>query len=85
MLKIVHVNGMAKATTLQLAGRLIGPWVEELRRTCEPILARGDSLAIDLSEVSFVDQAGVELLGWLRSREAVLSNCSGFIAELLKG
>jgi anti-anti-sigma regulatory factor len=85
MLRIVHVNGMAKITTLRLAGRLIGPWVEELRRACEPILARGDSLAIDLTEVSFVDQAGVELLGWLRGREAVLSNCSGFVAELLKG
>ncbi len=85
MLKIVQINGIPKATTLRLAGRLIGPWVEELRRACEPILASGDSLAIDLSEVSFVDQAGVELLGRLRGREAVLSNCSGFVTELLKG
>ena len=85
MLKIVHVNGMAKTMTLQLAGRLVGAWVEELRLACEPILARGDSLAIDLSEVSFVDQSGVELLQWLRGREAVLSNCSGFVTELLKG
>lgn len=85
MLKIVFVNGTSRALTLQLAGRLVGEWVEELRRACEPILARGDSLAVDLSEVSFVDQAGVELLRWLRGREAVLSNCSGFVAELLKG
>jgi anti-anti-sigma regulatory factor len=85
MLKIVHANGTAGETRLQLEGRLIGLWVQELRQVCEPILARGDSLAIDLSEVSFVDQAGVELLGWLRSREAVLSKCSGFIVELLRG
>jgi anti-anti-sigma regulatory factor len=85
MLKIVFLNGKNEATTLQLAGRLVGVWVEELRRACEPILARGDSLAVDLTEVSFVDQAGVELLRYLRSREAVLSNCSGFITELLKG
>lgn len=85
MLKIIVANGTNRATTVRLAGRLIGPWVEELRRACEPVLAKGDVLALDMSEVSFVDQAGVELLWRLRSRNAVLSNCSGFVAELLKG
>jgi ABC-type transporter Mla MlaB component len=85
MLKIVSVNGTGRLTTLRLAGRLIGPWVEELRLACEAALAKGEVLALDMSEVSFVDQAGVELLRRLRRRDARLSNCSGFIAELLKG
>jgi hypothetical protein len=72
-------------TTLELAGRVVGPWVRELSRSCERILAVGGTLSVDLSQVSFVDRDGLEVLQRLRARDVRLVNCSPFVAEQLKG
>ncbi len=84
MLKIAFVETSNGTPTLSMEGRLIGPWVEELRRLCDSILAGGGKLILDLSEVSFVDRNGVELLQSLRQRHVVLVNYSNFVAELLR-
>lgn len=84
MLKIVLTEGTKEMPTLKLEGRVIGPWVEELRGSCESVFSRGGRLALDLSEVSFVDRDGVELFRSLRRRQVTLLNCSSFVAELLK-
>jgi hypothetical protein len=41
-------------------------------------------LALDFSDVWFMDRDGVELLWSLRCRDVVLLNCSPFVAERLK-
>jgi len=84
MLKIVVGETSRELTVLNLEGQLIGPWVEELERVCEPILARGAGLSLDLSTVSFVSREGVDLLWRLRDRRALLANCSRFVAEQIK-
>jgi hypothetical protein len=84
MLKIVIKEGAPGAPVLDLEGQVVGPWVEELDRVCEPILARGAGLSLDLSSVSFLSREGVELLWRLRGRHARLLNCSRFVAEQLK-
>jgi hypothetical protein len=85
MLKIVVVNESASgATTLHLEGQVVGPWVEELGQACEPILARGDALRLDLSSVSFLSREGVHLLWKLRDRQVGLLHCTGFVTEQLK-
>ncbi len=84
MLRIVLVEPANGTVALRLEGRVIGPWVEELRRSCEPVLATGARLRIDLTDVSFVDRDGVELFRRLRSRRGALVNCSPFVAEQLK-
>ena len=83
MLKIELIES-GDTPTLRLEGRVIGPWVEELRRSCEPALATGARLSVDLSDVSFVDRDGVELFRSLRKRQVMLLNCSGFVAEQLR-
>ena len=55
----------------------------ETRRVLERALTDGARLALDLSEVTFVDQAGLELLCALGQR-GVAFDCSGFVAEQLK-
>jgi hypothetical protein len=72
------------SVTLRLEGRVVGPWVEELRRACEGVLDAGAMLALDLSEVSFVDRNGVELVRSLRNQNVTLLNCSPFVTEQLK-
>jgi hypothetical protein len=84
MLKIVTVARENGPFVLRLEGRVIGPWVEELRRSCERTLATGTGLSLDLSHVSFLDRDGVELLRTLRTRDVALVNCSPFVAEQLK-
>jgi len=84
MLKIDSVANGGGTITLILEGRLIGPWVEELRQACKGALDKPPSLTLDLAGVAFVDRAGVELLRSLADRHARLSNCSPFVAEQLK-
>ncbi len=84
MLKIERVETLREPVTLKLEGRVIGPWVEELRRSCESVLARHTKLVLDLAEVSFVDLEGVALLLGLADRHVRLASCSRFVAEQLK-
>ena len=84
MLKIELLQNRQDAVTLELAGRVVGPWVAELNRSCEQALGVGGTLSVDLRGVSFVDREGVELLLRLRRRHVSLINCSPFVAEQLK-
>jgi ABC-type transporter Mla MlaB component len=84
MLKIVSVPNEGGAATLVLEGRLIGPWVEELRRSCELAFGSSEGLTLDLGGLSFVDRGGLELLRCLADRHARLNNCSPFVAEQLR-
>lgn len=84
MLKIECSDKESKSITLRLEGRVIGPWVEELRRVAETILASNAILTFDLSEVTFVDRQGIELFRNLRDRQATFLNSSVFVAEQLK-
>ncbi len=85
MLKIGPVETVNETTKLRLEGRLIGPWVEELRRACDQVLTTGARLTLDLSDVSFLDRSGVELIRSLRNRNVALLSCSAFVGEQLRG
>ena len=84
MLRIWSVEPPEGTVILRLEGRLIGPWVEELRRSCDRVLPAGVKLTLDFSEVSFVDRNGIELIRTLGKRNVALLNCSPFVAEQLK-
>jgi anti-anti-sigma regulatory factor len=84
VLRIVAIESGNEATLLRLEGRVIGPWVEELRRSCDGVLNTGARLTLDLSDVSFVDRGGVELFRSLSSRDVALLNHSRFVAEQLR-
>ena len=84
MLKIVALGNSHDATTLMLEGRLIGPWVEELRHSCENALGATTRLILDLGRVTFIDREGIELLRKLADRHAQVTNCSPFVAEQLR-
>lgn len=85
MLKIESIQTVnSGSTTLRLEGRVIGPWVEEVRQSCESVCSRGARLILDLSDVSFVDRQGIELFRSLQHRQVELRNCSPFVAEQLK-
>lgn len=84
MLRIFPAENGNETLTLRVEGRMIGPWVEELRRSCEPIVARGARLVLDLSGVSFIDRDGARLLIHLQAGGARIWGCSPFVQEQLK-
>jgi hypothetical protein len=84
MLKIVLDATGSSRLVLRLEGRVVGPWVQELRRSCERALATPASLALDLADVSYLDRDAVQLLRSLGIRGVALVNCSPFVAEQLK-
>jgi anti-anti-sigma regulatory factor len=63
----------ADSLTFQLEGRLVGPWVKELRDCWQQTLSGGKRpVHIDLRAVTYVDAAGKELLADLYRQGAVL-------------
>ena len=60
MLKITTIRE-SDTTIIKLEGRLAGPWIEELERVWNEVVQYG-SMAIDLSDVTFVSSEGRQLL-----------------------
>ena len=81
MLKISQTGMANHSVTLKLEGRVIGPWVEELRRVCEAHFAEARAVKLDLAEVSYVDAEGAATLTGFRSRGVRLINCSPFVEQ----
>jgi anti-anti-sigma regulatory factor len=69
-------------TLLQLEGRLVGPWVEELRKVFSTRY-EAQSMSLDLRGVSFADAQGVLLLRKLAETVPLL-NCSSFLAQQIQ-
>jgi anti-anti-sigma regulatory factor len=85
MLRIADVHNADGTTTLRLEGKLVGPWVEELRRTAEILAGRTrEPLVIDLAMMTFADQAGIELLRELARLPATFISCSPFASAQLR-
>jgi len=84
MLRITEKWQENKAPSLVLEGRLVGPWVELLRVSCEQLAARVPQFTLDLAEVNFADAAGLTLLHQFQLQQITLGNCPAFLQEQLK-
>jgi len=84
MLKISQAEKANHSVTLKLEGRVVGEWVCELRQVCETLLTEGQSLKLDLADVTFADASGVAALSSFKSRGVTFSNYSPFVEEQLK-
>ena len=83
MLKITEIARNDSSTTFKLEGKLLGPWVDELRNVCTQPLNRAEQVGLDLAAVTFVNAAGAELLRELIRKGIIITKCSAFVAELL--
>jgi ABC-type transporter Mla MlaB component len=84
VLKISIINDSDQAIELQLEGKLVGPWVEELRKLSDEALSLQKNVSLDLAKVWFVDSRGVTLLHNLAKRQVSELNCSQFVSQQLK-
>jgi len=69
-MKIARVDDGASGSirTLKLEGKLLGPWVDELPRACQELKTPPSGLRMNLAGVTFIDPAGIKLLGDLIRR-----------------
>ena len=84
MLRISVINDSDQYIRFQLEGRLVGPWVGELRRLSLEALSRQKTVSLDLERVWFVDLQGVTLLRDLAEKQVTQLNCSSFVSQQLK-
>ncbi len=82
MLKISVSEQAPSCRIIKLEGKLLQAWIDEVGCLC--VKAEDGSLPrLDLSSLSFVDRAGVELLQQLLRQGVRIHACSPFVAELL--
>ena len=84
MLKITRVGSLDQEVTLQLHGRVTGPWVELLRQCAESVLAEGARLTLDLQNIYFIDCEGVGLIKSLMDRGVRQVKAPLFVAEQIR-
>jgi len=82
MFRITRIPGTS-TTTLKVEGKLLAPWLDDFQTAVS-----NDSstvpISLDLSGVTFVDTAGLEVLAAMIRRGLVVSSCSNFVAALLQ-
>ena len=83
MLKITETARNDSSRTFKIEGKLLGPWVDELRNVCTQPFDRLELVGLDLAAVTFVNVAGAELLRELIRKGIIITQCSAFVAELL--
>jgi anti-anti-sigma regulatory factor len=83
MLRISEIGKWNGAVTLHVEGRLIGPWVPEMRAACEAA-QREHELQLDLGDLEFVDDSGIRLLLGLLGQGVALDSAPPFIREQLR-
>jgi ABC-type transporter Mla MlaB component len=68
---------------LRLEGKLIGPWVSELKACCAIVCQEGHRLSLDMTDVVFADRTGLALLRSLQESHVVLAGCPALISAEL--
>lgn len=82
MLRMTRTES-GQVTTIFLEGKILGPWVPEIRAAVAAIRS-GQTRRIDLAGVTFVDLAGAELLSALHRDGVEVASCSPFVEELMR-
>lgn len=83
MLMITCTETGDSIRTLRLEGKLLEPWTGELRAACAGPGLPLSRIRLDLSRVSYLDAAGVQLVKGLIEQGVTVTACSGFVAEIL--
>lgn len=85
MVRITVIESSNAGVRLRVEGRLTGRGVEELRQSCELHALDGKArLSVDLADVSFADENGIELLRDLQARNVAILNLAPFLAMKLR-
>lgn len=83
MLRITKAVESRSLVTLTVEGRIVSEWVPVLEEECLTCLRERQQVRLDLSEVSFIDRRGVEMINRIQSENLQIINCPALIEHLL--
>ena len=76
-----EIRWLENGPTLKMEGKLAGDWAQQARDlVTKDLVPKG--LVVDLTEVSYVDSAGEQLLKWLASVGAVFVARNVYVAAV---
>jgi len=81
VLRITH-SGSIQLATLDLEGKLLGPWVDEVREIVAKLRTNA-AVRLNLERLSFADLDGIDLLHELQRDGVDFFGCTPLIAGLL--
>ncbi|MEE8075565.1 MAG: STAS domain-containing protein [Candidatus Binatia bacterium] len=76
VLRITKVAENQSLVTMKLEGKIASDWVSLLERECLSVLQKKRRAVLDLSDVTFVDRGGVEMLDRMTAKGIHVINCS---------
>ena len=81
----IYVHDEMPVASLVVEGKLVGPWVEELDKCWESVVASHPrrSMLVDLAHVTFIDSEGRALLTRMRRKGVKLLSPSVLINSIV--
>lgn len=83
MFRLTRMAENNESITLKVEGRIVEPWVRELKRECDSSLKERDLVILDLSGVNFIDETGIQNFKRMIGNRIKLVGCSPFLSKLL--
>ncbi len=83
MLRITAIRNDSQ-TILKLEGKLLEPWIEELRCAYTLANSRSEQVVLNLADLTYADDAGTRLLCNFVQLGVPIRECSPFVTELLQ-
>lgn len=84
MLRFAKVMDGPQEVTLKLEGKIVEVWVSLVEKECRHLRGQKKNVLLDCSEVSYVDNNGVEMLRRVMTEGVATLSCSAFVDSLLK-
>jgi ABC-type transporter Mla MlaB component len=84
MLKITKQPENTQQTTVSLHGHFTGEYVPEVEKALSENGHKGDKVALDLRNVTFVDRAAMEFLSKATSRNVSIENTPSYVKRWIE-
>jgi anti-anti-sigma regulatory factor len=81
----IYIHDEVPVTSFVVEGKLVGPWVKELERCWQSVMAANTSrsMLVDLAQVTFIDSEGRALLTRMRQKGAKLLSSGVLINSIV--
>ena len=78
----IDIETKGHIEVVQVSGRLVEPFIQQLTDVCESVER---NFVLDLSNLVYADDAGIDVIRSLREKGADTSGASSFIKLLIDG
>lgn len=84
MLRITKIKENGAPLTLKIEGAITGEWITTVDQECRALIQPDELVRLDFSEVTYMDDHGMDMLRKLPAHNITIINAPAFIEELLQ-